>query len=115
MASQQPAAVRELIRQFESNLPDGSLSAYTGSFHPNQNITSAATFIPALNVERLWIFPEGAGIFTAEVTAITKTLIIIYEMEQYFEQVFIFSDSMSAIQTLSSSSFSSTSCCLEAI
>ena len=99
-ALQNPAAVKQWAADVAASIPEEGLVIYTdGSVLPVENRTSAAVFIPSLNVREPWILTKGTSIFSAEMFAICRGLEIVYHSDDHFEEVFVFSDSKLAVSS----------------
>lgn len=84
-----------------NSLPPTSLSVFCdGSLSQEHSRTSAAFFIPQLNMKRSWTLSVGTSILSAELSAIDGALLHLYRCNPKSEGVYIFSDSQSAITLL---------------
>ena len=80
-----------------------------GSFSINQSLQITHSSRPSSSIP----FSQGSGIFSAELYGILKALESIYALDQLPPCIHIFSDSSSAIKTLSSPKTPILSCILE--
>ena len=84
-----------------NSLPPTSLSVFCdGSLSQQHSRTSAAFFIPQLNMKRSWTLTVGTSILSAELSAIDGALLHLYRCNHKSTAVYIFSDSQSAITLL---------------
>lgn len=90
---------RELVDTFlptaVSCFTDGSLSNETRG-------TSCAVYSPDLNTSSAWLLTNGTSIFSAELIGIYQALKIACEKARPLEEIYVFSDSRSAIQSVTS-------------
>jgi ribonuclease HI len=70
------------------------------------NNTSFAVYIPELEFELTGSMTQGASIFSAEAFAIAQALKFIYQLEDHPPEVIVYSDSSTAIKTISSNTHS---------
>ena len=102
-AAANPLEANSIFLEFYNSLPTNSISVFCdGSCSPALERSSAAFLIPNLNVSRSWTLVPGSSILSAELSAIDSSLSFLYRAHEVYESVFVFSDSKSAIQLLSS-------------
>jgi ribonuclease HI len=106
-ASANPLAANNIFLEFYNSLPPDNISVFCdGSCSPALKRSSAAFLIPALNVSRSWTLVPGSSILSAELSAIDSSLSFLYRAHEVYKSIFVFSDSKSAIQLLSSNGHS---------
>jgi len=97
-----------IFLELYNSLPTDSISVVCdGSCSPALKRSSATFFfIPVLNISRSWTLVQGCSILSAELSTIDSSLSFLYRTHEVYKSIFIFSDSKSAIQLLSSNSHS---------
>jgi ribonuclease HI len=91
----------EFLFKIETRWPD-FIQIYTdGSKTSSENYVGAAVIVPSTGLNVMIKLPPEASVFTAECIAMSRALDIVSEKE--YKKTIIFTDSLSLVQTLSSS------------
>lgn len=91
----------DLVKNFINGLPSSSTTGYTdGAVSSNGEVTSCACYFPEPVIEKAWRLTKGSNILTAELYGIYKALETWYNHTQESANLFILTDSKSAIQAI---------------
>jgi ribonuclease HI len=103
MAMNNPTEARALFNEIKHNHFKSTTITYTdGSLNKSTERTTFAVTITNLDIEEATTLSRNSSVYTAEAEAINRAMELIYHLDDQFEELKIFSDSRSVIQSIES-------------